>query len=371
MKKLRKSSSLLLLICCILGINNFKASAQVSEVNIVSGSNHDIEDAPWQVFLYMGSYACGGSILDDNWILTAAHCLDGISAGSVIGLAGVTDIYDTSDPNRQFFEVAEVIVHPSYSPSNANRDIALIRLKNSDKLDISGKYAQKIEPIGEGYSKAGFEDVGTDCLVTGWGTLYEGGPASDVLQGVNVTIIARSSTNYPSHVITDDMFLAGFAAGKKDACQGDSGGPLATYVSVEDKWIQVGIVSWGHGCAATGYPGVYAKLSNFTEWIESETGLTFDGPSDLVSSTEEEELENNITVFPNPTSGQVNIKIEANFTSENTSIIINDLQGRKVFERDFSSTNDLQFDLSHLSKGLYTISINNGENHIAKKLMID
>ena len=106
------------------------------------------------------------------------------------------------------------------------------------------------------------------AVVTGWGRNTSSGPQSNILKQVEVTTMTNSqcqSSNHPHHKITDNMICA--EAAGKDSCKGDSGGPLAV-LGQDGSYRQIGVVSWGKGCARPGYPGVYTRVSSLLPWIE-------------------------------------------------------------------------------------------------------
>ena len=106
------------------------------------------------------------------------------------------------------------------------------------------------------------------AVVSGWGTLSSGGSQPKKLQEVTVQVTENTKCgNYPQNEITANMMCAG--ADGKDSCQGDSGGPLVTKVG--KRYHLVGVVSWGYGCAAANYPGVYARITKVLGWIATTT----------------------------------------------------------------------------------------------------
>ncbi|KAF4533004.1 hypothetical protein B566_EDAN000693 [Ephemera danica] len=114
--------------------------------------------------------------------------------------------------------------------------------------------------------------TGTMCWVSGWGTTSSGGSVSETLLKVDVPIVSYASCNSAYSGmggVEDDQICAGYDNGGKDSCQGDSGGPL--YIDSSDS--QRGVVSWGNGCALAGYPGVYTEVSQYRDWIRTQTGV--------------------------------------------------------------------------------------------------
>ncbi|XP_065169495.1 trypsin-1-like [Atheta coriaria] len=226
---------------------------------IVGGENVDITEYPHQISLqYYGSHICGGSIIGDKWVVTAAHCTDGSSASSLSILAGVTNLND----NGQQINVRAIHQNPDFSMSNLDSDVSVLELSSAISL---GSNAQPITLASDGSDPA----EGTDVICTGWGATSEGGWGSDDLKGVKVQIVGRDrcSDQYGSGMISERMICAGVDKGGKDACQGDSGGPL-----VADGKL-VGIVSWGYGCARPDYAGVYSNVGALRSYIKEQSGI--------------------------------------------------------------------------------------------------
>lgn len=248
-------------------------------IQIVGGSNADIADHPWMVSVAtLPNYNqyCGGSIIDEEWILTAAHCLD----GSQIGIrAGVTNRNDWFGQGQDRVS-AQIIIHEDYVHYLFGKDIALVRV--SEPFDFSDPNVTMIPISNQLHSYLGFLEEGVVSTITGWGRLFWGGPSSDILQEVDVPIVSneQAQVGYPNVTITDDMLAAGlWGEGGIDACQGDSGGPL---IVPDDSspvgFVLAGITSWGEGCAEAQHMGIYARVPYFAEWIEDNSDLTLTPP---------------------------------------------------------------------------------------------
>ncbi|KAI1898075.1 hypothetical protein AGOR_G00068610 [Albula goreensis] len=230
-------------------------------------------EIPWQVALVdktSQQVFCGGSILSELWVITAAHCLREGMESSLIVRVGEHNIYYTDD-NEQDIAVAEWHLHPRYKPriNPYNHDIALLRL--SSPIHYS-KYALPI-CLGPKVFTEELVEAGPLATVSGWGRVRFQGAESSVLQKVQVPFVGRieckdSSSDRISHF----MFCAGYYEEEKDACQGDSGGPHTN--PYHDTWFLTGIVSWGEECAKEGKYGVYTRVSHYYRWILHVTGIT-------------------------------------------------------------------------------------------------
>lgn len=247
---------------------------------IVGGSAAKITDYPWQVALIdrSGFQFCGGSIVHESWVVSAAHCYTP-ALGAV--RAGVTDKTSSSGQDRS---VSRQIQHPSYNESTSHNDIMLIEL--ASPLDLSGPAAKAIRWMDPGAAAKGLQDPGVDAVITGWGDLAEGGSDPDRLQKAVVPIVSNAEASraydplFGAGSITPQMLAAGFTAGGVDACQGDSGGPLVVPdASTERGFRLAGVTSWGEGCARPGFPGIYTRVSMFSDWIDGYVEIPM--PDDL------------------------------------------------------------------------------------------
>nr|AYN79048.1 cooconase 5 [Heliconius aoede] len=224
---------------------------------IVGGYSTTIENFPYQVRLILQKgnvyYGCGGSIISPHYVLTAAHCLTGISkvfirTGSTRASSGGVQ-YTSTNFTR----------HPNYNERNVDYDVGLVSPSTPIQLDNRTKVVTLASRNSELKS-------GTPVLVTGWGSTSENGASSDTLMAVEVPTVSNDECRKKYRSLTERMFCAGVPQGGKDSCQGDSGGPAV----IKSSRVQLGIVSFGVGCARRGYPGVYSKISNsgIRDWIQ-------------------------------------------------------------------------------------------------------
>ncbi|XP_064102784.1 trypsin-1-like [Macrobrachium nipponense] len=248
-------------------------------LKIVGGKVTEKNEYPWQVGLtsYSPSHPfCGGSIISNLYILTAAHCVYGLSPAMVTAVLGEHDWSTASESDSiQKRRVSEIITHPDFDSYTQDNDIALLRLSTPVDFPANNEIAPVcLPPAGNLY-----ENV--NATVTGWGKLSEYGDTSSVLHEVIVPTMtnAKCSQLY-EEVVTENMLCAGLDEGERDACQGDSGGPLVTIDEGTMRMIEIGIVSWGDGCAAPGKPGVYTRVNRYLEWIHGHTsGTVFCSPT--------------------------------------------------------------------------------------------
>merc|ERR1712061_130635 len=238
-------------------------TALPGHARIVNGKMTSAGSYPWTVGIQFGDKLyCGGSIITNNFIVTAAHCVKGINPRNIKLVIGDHDRTET-EPFQEIRTIERVFIRPDFVKRTFNNDIALIKLNR--KLQFSDHIRPVCLPkLDRSYN-------GQNTTVVGWGKLSEGGDPADVLMEVTVPVITqkkcRRHTRYRSSEITENMMCAGYDDGVLDACQGDSGGPMIWRNDDNHPFTQIGIVSWGQGCARKGYPGVYTRLGRYIDWI--------------------------------------------------------------------------------------------------------
>ncbi|KMQ96805.1 serine proteinase stubble [Lasius niger] len=231
---------------------------------IVGGKNADPGEWPWIAALFnAGRQFCGGSLIDDQHVLTAAHCVVNMNSWDVARLTvrlGDYNIKTNNEIRHIERRVKRVVRHRGFNSRTLYNDVALLTL--SEPVE----FTEQIRPICLPTGSQLYQ--GKTATVIGWGSLRESGPQPAILQEVSIPVWSNSECKLKYGAaapggIVDSFLCAGRAA--KDSCSGDSGGPLMVN---DGRWTQVGIVSWGIGCGKGQYPGVYTRVTHFMPWID-------------------------------------------------------------------------------------------------------
>ncbi|XP_020819327.1 chymotrypsinogen B-like isoform X2 [Phascolarctos cinereus] len=223
---------------------------------IVNGEDAVPGSWPWQVSLQRsGSHFCGGSLISENWVVTAAHC--SVRTTDKV-IAGEFNLGSDSD-DVQVLEIAKVFKNQNYNSLTISNDITLL------KLATPAQFQENVSPVCLPSADEDFPS-GTTCITTGWGkTRYTALKVPDKLQQAALPLLSNSECKkFWGSKIKDSMICAG--ASGVSSCQGDSGGPLVTLSN--GAWTLVGIVSWGSSVCSTSTPAVYARVTELLPWIQ-------------------------------------------------------------------------------------------------------
>ena len=218
--------------------------------------NPAIDDTSFIVSINGG---CAGTIIDEKWILTAAHCEqlfeNEVTAGS-INLTGT---------DRIILKVAKAHVHPDFW--DKSNDFALLELATPIDFEANPRLS-KIDIADANLESNGGLDPETIATVYGWGVTVENGSQPSMMRQLDVPLVSRSVANSRkgyNKEINETMIVAGYLKGERDSCQGDSGGPL---INKKTRTL-IGVVSYGQGCGRKHKYGIYSNVSNGNEWITS------------------------------------------------------------------------------------------------------
>ncbi|XP_017787322.1 PREDICTED: venom protease-like isoform X2 [Nicrophorus vespilloides] len=245
-----------------------------SNDRIVGGKPAKLGEFPWIVALGYRSnnpnqpyWLCGGSLITETHVLTAAHCVHNRQTLYVVRV-GDLDLYSDDDgAHPETIPLVKAKVHEKYSATEHTDDIAILTMQRKPNRQSAWPICLPVDPAMRQKNYDRF-----NMFVAGWGSTYYKGPSSNTLMKIFIPVVPQnqckaSFDSLPAAKVTIDerVLCAGMLSGK-DSCQGDSGGPLMLGHTI-DQFYQIGIVSLGYKCAEPGFAGIYTRVTNYIEWI--------------------------------------------------------------------------------------------------------
>ncbi|XP_068247347.1 uncharacterized protein [Palaemon carinicauda] len=242
---------------------------------------------PWQAIIFFTNftYKCGASIIDDRWLLTAAHCVDGYQHGDFKVRLGEWQVDKYEEPLQyQDVDIISITVHPDFKSASLHNDVALIELAAplTFQFHINSVCLPNANQLPA---------VGTRCFASGWGKDAFNGNYQPILKKIDVPFVEREycqqllrKTRLGKYFVLDKSFMCAGGEENKDACEGDGGGPLVCEDPATGRYFVAGITAWGIDCGVKDVPGVYVDVQLFRPWIdgiitEAEQQQQQQGPS--------------------------------------------------------------------------------------------
>ncbi|XP_043210235.1 coagulation factor IX-like [Amphibalanus amphitrite] len=238
----------------------------VRQTRVVGGTDATAGQFPWQAGIVSTGNTrswCGGSVINNRYVLTAAHCTDGKDASQIQVMLGDLRI-GTTDAGEQRYSVVQIIEHPQYtSASGSGWDFSLL------KLDREITFSSTISPVCLAEAGQTYADV--TAIASGYGRVGAEEPQATTLQHVQLPVWSQSRCqgNWGTTLKSNMICAGGYPEGGRSVCMGDSGGPLVTEVS--GRFRLIGVVSFGRPCALANSPDVFARVTEALTWIQSNT----------------------------------------------------------------------------------------------------
>ncbi len=258
--------TLLLCLCALLPMPARADDSVTISTKILGGTEAKAGDWPWMVAILRASVSdtyqaqyCSGVLIDATWVLTAAHCVSGLSASDIDLAPGAYDLASFSGPR---IGAKRLIVHPDYDTTNIQNDIALIEMEQASSQPTITLFS------GQSNDNTPADLTGVMLTALGWG-MADGSNYwyyPEVLRQVDLPVVSNSYCNVIyGTILGAGQLCAGYYVGK-DVCNGDSGGPVVT--RIDDQWVHAGLVSYGVPCDTYyGWYGVYTRTSAYRDFI--------------------------------------------------------------------------------------------------------
>lgn len=237
---------------------------------IINGADVPAGEQSWVVGILQAAVEddydaqfCGGTLIAAQWVLTAAHCTfndqeQAFQPAALHVLVGRRMLRSTEGVR---LAVDKIVRHPAFDATTYHNDIALLHLATTT--------TNALAPLATTATNSTLLQA-QQAMVVGWGVTQDG-VGADVLQRAQVPLVNLATCRgfYAAYGITiaAHTLCAGYEQGGVDACTGDSGGPLLVWNNQQRSWVQIGIISWGSGCAEAGVYGVYTEVADFSTWI--------------------------------------------------------------------------------------------------------
>ncbi|KAM7433613.1 hypothetical protein ABFA07_016186 [Porites harrisoni] len=249
----------------LLGISSSQGCGNKPySARVVNGENASPHAWPWQISLRVnGRHICGGSLIKNDWVVTAAHCVYRNPRPSGYTVVVGAHRRTGSTAVQQTFRLKKLFKHEQFSMRHLRNDIALLQLYRP--ISASSKVNTVCLP-----SSGSRIPTGTRCYITGWGRTVGGGSAADTLQQAMLPVAAHSACNRVNGRLlpVDEKSMVCAGGQGKGGCQGDSGGPFVC--NEGGKYVLRGAVSWGHSQCRTDHFTVFARVSSFIGWINNK-----------------------------------------------------------------------------------------------------
>jgi len=253
------------------------AASPSARPTVVNGVPVSIGEIPWQALLIVGDgdqrALCSGALITPTVIASAAHCLQGVSPGSVKAWLGVSRLSEAKDAGAR--RVAGIVVHPGFDARSLTNDIALVQL--AEPVDLTAGPRLIALPFGQ--DPATWPAAGSPATISGWGATVTDGRESDQLLRGDVQVLAAPTSpcgQYGPAFNSSSLICGGLPSGAVDTCQGDSGGPFT--VVANGVPVLAGLTSNGVECASAVYPGLYTRLTTYLPWIQQSADVPTAAP---------------------------------------------------------------------------------------------